>query len=460
MAAPEEDSRVKLVADALAAAADKVGNERARFAWKTDFHSSPVVELPVDQVLLNPRSHRIRSQLESHGQRDLIKAEPYAKPAQLIIEDLLRRTEGFAALRENLKEAKQREYGIATHAGLLVNANTRCVALRDNGMDYIRVAILPSDAQQKEIDALELRLQLQEDFRQEYSFSNQLLFVEELLKTYGFTDDRVAQDMNWGSASDPASLREGVKNVQRHVRMLAVIRELQHISQGRLPLTWLDDKRQALIDLDGEIEKLAKKDDASGKILKHGRLLGMLVGAFYRDLREVDQTFARKYLVPYLEKKSAFEGRLDSLLIAEAAPAPTLKGLDVFEAVSVKPPPQLVDLAPLMIKLAQSHGQQTIQWKDASGADVVEERAPIVAELLEAVTDATLDARTDRQSGNVQDRPRRFLEQAAKYVRRATEAYQEVRDHGDFKRDQFDVAHTELTAALASLTKVLEQPGQ
>lgn len=459
MAAPEEEARAKLVIDALAAAAE-ISNERARLPWKTSFHTSPVVELPVCQVLLNPRSHRIRSQLESHPQRDLVKADPYGKDAQAIIETLLRATDGYAALRENLKEAKQREYGIATHVGLLVNANTRCVALRDNGMEYIRVAILPSDARQKEIDALELRLQLQEDFRQPYSFSNQLLFVDELLATYNHTDEQVAEAMNWGSPSDPASIREGVKDVQRHVRMLAIIRELQHIGGGRLPLTWLDDKRQAMIDLDGEIEKLSKKADGADKVLKHSRLMGMLVGAFYRDLREVDQSFARKYLVPYLEEKPTFSGRLEKLLAGDEASSTTLKGLDVFEAVSAAPPPQFLDLAPLMQKLAESHQQPTIRWKDAGGVDVIEDRAPIVADLLDAVSVAAADARVDRQNGNAQDRPRRLIEQAAKLVRRAAEAYQDVCEHTEFRRDLLDAALSDLTGSLSALNSQLEPTGE
>lgn len=459
MAQPDNNERAELIAQHLAAA-DKPGNEQARFAWKTGFHTSPVVELPVESVLLNPRSHRIRSQLESHAKRELVFAEPYGEEAQAIIANLLRATEGFDVLRENLKEVQQREYGIATHRGLLVNANTRCVALRDNGMDYIRVAILPSDAQQKEIDALELRLQLQEDFRQPYSFSNQLLFISELLGTYGHSDERVALDMNWASSSDASSLKEGVKTVQRHVRILAIIRQLQDVSASRLPLTWVDDKRQSMIDLDVELEKLNKKDDASADLLKHSRILGMLVGAFYRDLREVDQTFARKYLLPYLEEKPNFAGRLEQLLQADVAPAPELKGLDAFAAVAATPPAHALDLEPLMVKLAESHTQDTIQWKATDGADVVAERGPIVAELLDAVSVAAGDARVDRQNGTAQDRPRRLLEQAAKYIRRATEAYQDVRHHSEFKQDQFDLARIELAGAMAALEQTMDPSGE
>ena len=36
----------------------------------------PVISVPVEAVLFNPRSHRIKSQLESHPKRDLIAVRP------------------------------------------------------------------------------------------------------------------------------------------------------------------------------------------------------------------------------------------------------------------------------------------------------------------------------------------------------------------------------------------------
>lgn len=446
-----DEARAQLVADAVVAA-DQPDSERLRISWRSEAVNIPVVQLRVDQVLLNPRSHRIRSQLESHLKRDVIAAEPYGDAAQAAIEDLLRQTEGFQDLRANLKDERQREAGIVTHLGLLVNANRRCVALRDSGIDYIRVGVLPKDAQQKEIDDLELRFQLQEDFREEYSFSNQLLFVEDLLKTYGQTDERVALDMNWGSPSNPASVKEGVKNVQRYVRMLEAMRQFQTTSKGRLPLTWLDDKRQAMIDLDAELEKHGKKDDGAAPVIRNSRFLGMLADVFYRDLREIDLRFVQRYLIPHLETKSTFLGRIDQLLAPDGASAPMdLKGLDAFESVSSKPPADSKDVEPLVVKLATSYGQSRLQWKTVDGEDAEVDRSTVLADLSEAMSEATNDARIDRQAGNLQDRPRKLLEQAGKLIRRAAEAYGDVHTLTEFKHSEFEVARRDVDSALAGL---------
>jgi hypothetical protein len=56
---------------------------------------------------------------------------------------VLRETEGFERLKVNLAEEDQREAGVVTRAGLLVNGNTRAAALRDIDKQYIRVAVLP-----------------------------------------------------------------------------------------------------------------------------------------------------------------------------------------------------------------------------------------------------------------------------------------------------------------------------
>jgi hypothetical protein len=278
MASPTKEGRVALIRQALEAVDKQPGVERARFPWRSGFHTSPVIELPVNAVLLNPGSHRIKAQLESHPKRQAIESEPYGDDAQSEIAALLRATREFEELRENLKDVRQRDYGIVSHSGLLVNANTRCVALRDIEAEYIRVAVLPPDATSEEIDRLELQLQMQQDFRQAYTFSNELLFIKDLITDNRYTDEKVALEMHWASRGDAASLKRGTEDVQRYIRILATARELQHQSGGKLPITWFDDNKQAMIELDAELEKLKKQDPDAARCLRNNRLLGMLAG--------------------------------------------------------------------------------------------------------------------------------------------------------------------------------------
>src|SRR5947209_2225104 len=99
--------------------------------WKNQSKVFPLVRLGLEYLLLNPRSHRIRAQLESDMQTDLIRDDPFSDEAQEALARILRETEGFARLKTNLAEEGQRDAGIVTSAGILVNANTRAVALRE-----------------------------------------------------------------------------------------------------------------------------------------------------------------------------------------------------------------------------------------------------------------------------------------------------------------------------------------
>jgi len=175
MAIPSEEARAQSIRTALAAAEKRSDVERVRIAWKDTDLMATVVEIPLSSVVLNHRSHRIRAQLESSPRAEFVRRDPFSNEAQDVISELLRDTGRFDELRDNLKDRGQLDPGVVTHTGLLVNANTRCVALRELRKRHIRVAVLPEDATEEEIDRLELRLQMKRDFRRDYTFTNELL---------------------------------------------------------------------------------------------------------------------------------------------------------------------------------------------------------------------------------------------------------------------------------------------
>jgi len=162
----------------------------------------PVINVPVGAVVFNPRSHRIKSQLESHPRAHLVESDPYSDEAQQVIHEILAATENFDALKENLSDQGQRESGVVTRDGLLVNANRRLAALRELGVDYVRAALLPSDADDHAIDRLELELQVQLELKQDYTFTNELIFLDELQKRHDYPEDKAAKALNWAASSE------------------------------------------------------------------------------------------------------------------------------------------------------------------------------------------------------------------------------------------------------------------
>lgn len=423
---PDEAARSQKIKEALAAAAEHPDPERIRIPWRSGSYVAPVVDLPVDHVLLNPRSHRIRAELEASPDRELVRADPYGKEAQAVVEDLLRRVEKYRDLMRNLEDEGQADPGIVSRSGVLINANTRCVALRDLGKSYIRAAVLPSDASVEEIDRLELRLQMRRDFVSEYTFTNELLFIEDLVQTYGYTFEEIAQLMNWVSPNAaPEAIKKAALEARRRVRALAFIRDVQRISGNRIPITHFDalETRQAFLDLIPDYEKIEPSDPDAARSMLEMRLAGMLVGVGYRELRSVNDTFAGEYLVPALEEHKDLSPFVEQLLPAIAPCEPPLDSEDVFEALEPRPQTEGRRTAKQLLEIiAQTHDDETLELQTPEGAARSFSRYFFLDELRAAVDDTAKLAKVERSSGDALNKPARLLTSALKSVRAAQEA--------------------------------------
>src|SRR4051794_4422212 len=77
-----------------------------------------VILFPADDVLLNPSSHRLRSQLESDPEWQELQKEPYSDAAQQLLERYIREArtpEQFKELKESLEKDGQEYPGVMTY---------------------------------------------------------------------------------------------------------------------------------------------------------------------------------------------------------------------------------------------------------------------------------------------------------------------------------------------------------
>ncbi len=306
-----EDARSQIITAAINASDEKA--ERMSIPWKDSQQLCTVVKINIDAVVLNARSHRIRAQLESLEASDQLRVrdDPFSSKAQEIIADILRHTDGYKDLKTNLVEEGQRDAGIVTRKGLLVNANTRVVALREVGQKWIRVAVLPADGGEPEIADLELRLQMKKELRQEYTFTNELLFVDELLTLHHYTPEKVALSLRWAASREKRELAKGKDKVDQATRMLVTIRQLQDMSDKRIPLTFFDDGRQeALRALDEWYEGTKLTDPGAAERGRVTRLCGLIVNAGFRNMRVIDGDFAEEFLKPSFESDDLLQKHL------------------------------------------------------------------------------------------------------------------------------------------------------
>jgi hypothetical protein len=449
---------------AAAEQAWKAGDRNQPIPWRDKQRILPVIAVSVDAVVLNSRSHRIRAQIESHPMRDVIESDPYSGEAQEIIADLLRETEDFDDLKVNLKEEGQREPGVVTHAGVLVNANCRTVALRDLGKKFIELALLPTDASEQDIDIIESQLQVARDYRREYTYTNQLLLVRDMKEKYGYSTEQIARRLQYAASSNKKDLAAGGKVVEQMLRILRHIQEMRERSNGGVPLTFFDSQKEALQQLDEAYEKARRVDPANARAIRAAYELGIAAHIGYEPLRQVDAEFMEKYVRDHLEEQDLLSEHVEQLASVDGNTAAETEpeGIDILEepeseedasttaAVNRSGQTLAERLTDILLK---SHGSETVELPGADGKAVEVSREALLTEVQEAMSQAAVERKADKGHANQLSQPITDLRTARRKLDSARDGLVKLTKNPQFDRAKFN---QELEAVKRSI-EALEQ---
>ncbi|MBO8202172.1 hypothetical protein JW613_28345 [Streptomyces smyrnaeus] len=259
-----------------------------------------VIDLPLDELLYNPATHRIRAQCSHDRARQrTLETEPWRTESQDYLGSLLKATPtdpgkrdpDFDKLKEDLREYGQNEPGLVTHHGILVNGNTRAAALRELGITTMRVGVLPASFTWDDITAVELSLQLRNDSRREYSYINRLLAIDERIKL-GLSREAIAKEF-----------RCTTKTVDQHVWVLQHIRDQIARSESEgvaLPLVVFEGMQERLKELHRDYMNLAKTNPDGAEVLKEYRTSAILLDFAKTDVRFIDEGFFDDHLAKEL----------------------------------------------------------------------------------------------------------------------------------------------------------------
>jgi hypothetical protein len=245
-----------------------------------------VIRVTPSNLLLNHDNSRLVAQLEEHSKNKIVMDNPESHEAQEVLSDLLRNTEKFKELKAQLKDLGQQEPGLITRSGLLVNGNTRMVALKDleseGKSEGIDVAVLPGDINTEVLMDIEMTLQMTKLTHQDYSFTNELIMMNRY-KLTGKTNAELARKMGW--------IRRGIKKVEQHLRIFKIIEEVRHRSDPKLPFSVFDSKKQHLIDLDDsyQLKKMTGELDAAEEI-KWTRIAAIILHINKDHVRSIDES--------------------------------------------------------------------------------------------------------------------------------------------------------------------------
>lgn len=469
------ETSIQAAVDAAKQAVANGGGTAEELRWKGGKLVLSVATVDLDVVLLSPHSHRIKAQLQSlpQSEQDLVAADPYGQQAQSLIAHLLRETPGFERIKNALSNDGQLYAGVLTTGGVLVNANTRAVALRDLREQYIKVIILPADAGPKEITELELQLQMEQEVKQDYSFTSQLLFIEDLINSGNYTTLEVGRALRPSLTTSKKDTKAAVDLVEGELRLLGLIREIVSASGGVLNFLYFDDQRQALIEIDQDYQRSkSTKPEEAGRV-RDAQLAAMLAGVDYRRLREIDSNLLDIYVVPALGESTTLAPHIDTLLTvdgtggapgAAAAPAGVSEffGDDEEEAAPGVPPTATnhskPSLSGVYTLLSQTKPDEDITLPSPGLSDddsVSLPRVVVATELFSGLTTAIENKKRDARQIDDLTAPMVHLKEAARVLDKAATAYADVKDRSGFKRTDFEAAVQEYERAAAAFQSVV-----
>ena len=265
----------------------------------------PVIKVNPNSLLLNPNNNRLAGQLYDHPNRSEVLSDPYTVNSQNVLHHLLSSTDQFKDLKDQLKGLGQRDPGLITREGLLVNGNTRVAALKEIDINFVSVAVLPPNVLEDDIFELEMSLQVQSLIHQDYTFTNELLLMKRFLNGGGTTKE-LAKKMGW--------MRGGIKKVDLRMRLLNYIEEVRRLKTPPIAYSEFDSKEQHLKDLDGDYLRLKNEGDIQGaETLKWSRLSAIFLRLNKDQVRAIDEEFISVDLIERLsntdeEMKSFIEG--------------------------------------------------------------------------------------------------------------------------------------------------------
>lgn len=265
-----------------------------------------VIRIHPKYLLLNHDNSRLSAQLMDHPKRSIVEKDPTSSEAQEVLASLLRKTERFNKLKDELKELSQQNPGLISRDGLLINGNTRVVALRDLGVDGVDVAVLPADAMARDFLDLEMSLQMRRLTHQDYTFTNELLLIDKY-RNAGHSEKELAKKMGW--------IRGWKKKVDEASQLLQLVKEIRKLADPPLGFEIFDSKSQHLKDLNEEYNNMAQADVADANKMKWGRVAAMFLGVNKDQTRVIDPDFFEEDVLKRVAKNSKVIEILDSFKV-------------------------------------------------------------------------------------------------------------------------------------------------
>jgi hypothetical protein len=409
-------------------------------AWPRRDKELAVVELEVTWVRFSTLNHRTKAEQlrEVHRQQapDLFSGDPLGSLAQTAQYQILRTQEGFAELKEDLRTREQQEPAVVTAEGVLINGNRRAAALRSLFQDdnilrarYIRCLVLPEDATSDEIVDVETELQIAKDFKEDYSWVNEAMLIEELYQREGRDWDRVAKKMH-----------RHVPDIRAQYEKIQQLNQLVALSNGAYLHIDFKENESAFEELAKHIRGKAREEAES---VRSTYLLGTLARVNYRDLRNLRRADASALVRKEIDRNPSLKPLLD---IADVA-TPAVSGSALDDLLGPAQPKN--GLSGLLGMFAKRKPDETVAFPDGSTVLV----ADALRSLQGAIEAAAEDAQEDQRDQAALDAPIVRLQNAKSELERALVALPRARRYQEWSEAKFRKHLEDAKTALADVER-------
>lgn len=263
----------------------EASKKRERLAsWPREDKELPVVELDVNWVRFSTINHRTSAEqkraIQITGNPGLFTDDPIGKTAQDAQYEILTQPSAFVDIKADLKIRGQIDNAVVTADGFLINGNRRAAALRSLLQDdhhlnanYIRCHVLPFDTTSAEIIRLETELQVAEVFKEDYSWVNRALLIEELYEQHDKNFDVLA-----------ALMHRKVEEIKEDFEKIQQLNQLVALSQGEYLHVDFEANESAFDELSQHIKNKNAREQES---VRNVYFLGTLTETPYRKLRHL-----------------------------------------------------------------------------------------------------------------------------------------------------------------------------
>ena len=439
---PPKGAEIKTVINQRLKSAMSDDGAKVTIDWRGEPRHLYVISVPVNMLYFNPDTHRIRAQRALDPRREkAIGEDPWGAVAQEYLHDLLRQRPSnpdqtdpdYTALMDELDDVGQREPGIVSPHGILVDGNTRAAALIDLGVQNIRVGVLPEDTSRQDINAVELSLQLRKDRRRDYSYINRLIAIDEELGR-GRSETDVAKDFN-----------NKLATLQRDRWVFALILDAIDRSKtsdgAALRLIDFEQHQEKLRELHRDYSKLATTDPDAANRLKQSRLAMLLLDYPKTSLRLAQADFHTRYLDSRLPEDLKQAIPASEQVTVPGIPGAVLPGQAKDSAAAEALTNQL-----LRAKAVVADGKSSTAQEIAKSATVIEQARKTFSV---AVKLAGQNAELVKRQTAVPER----ITDAADYVAQCANEFAEAKAKRALDDEAFDDALIELRESLEKLAR-------